>query len=101
MTPILTAIAVRTAVMGTLALGALVANSYQANAYSLRVKMACASDYFANCSASSIESPQTRSCMRAVGPGLSDGCVSALVAAGEVTADEVARRRAGSRSASK
>jgi hypothetical protein len=66
-------------------------------AFSLRVKTACASDYYAHCSAYSLDSPQVRSCMRAVGKGLSKGCVSALVAAGEVSAAEVARRETASK----
>jgi len=70
-------------------------------AVSLRVQLACASDYYAHCSAYSPDSPQVRSCMRAVGNGLSKTCVNALVAAGEVSAAEVARRRASAQTASK
>lgn len=72
-----------------------------ASAVSLRVQIACASDYYAHCSAYSPNSPQVRSCMRAVGVGLSKGCVDALVAAGEVSAAEVSRRRGGSLTAAK
>lgn len=70
-----------------------------ASALSLRVKLACASDYYAHCSAYSPGSQEVRQCMRSVGPGLSKGCVNALVAAGEVSAAEVAKRRAASKSA--
>ena len=70
-------------------------------AVSLGVQLACATDYFAHCSAYSPDSPQVRSCMRAVGNGLSRRCVRALVAAGEVSAAEVARRRGTSRTAAK
>jgi hypothetical protein len=101
MTPIITVLAVRVTVASALALGALIANSQSANAFSLRVKVACAADYYANCTAHSPDSPETRSCMRAVGSGLSHGCVDALVAAGEVSAEEVARRRSSLRSAAK
>lgn len=72
-----------------------------ASAVSLRVQMACASDYYAHCSAHSPNSPQVRSCMRAVGVGLSKSCVDALIAAGEVSVAEVSRRRGGSKTAAK
>jgi hypothetical protein len=49
------------------------------------VKRACANDYFAHCSMHPVGTPAVRKCMRAVGPRLSKQCVSALVAAGEVT----------------
>jgi hypothetical protein len=61
-----------------------------ASAASMRVKAACASDYFAHCSKYSPSSPQTRDCMRGIGEGLSKRCVNALVADGEVSNDEVA-----------
>jgi hypothetical protein len=70
-------------------------------AVSLGVQLACATDYYAHCSAYSPGSPQVRSCMRTVGNGLSKRCVRALVAAGEVSAAEVARRRGTSRTAEK
>ncbi|WP_045836275.1 hypothetical protein [Hyphomicrobium sp. 99] len=72
-----------------------------AHAVSLRVQIACASDYYAHCSAYSPSSPQVRSCMRAVGLSLSKGCVDALIAAGEVSVAEVSRRRGGSMTAAK
>lgn len=49
------------------------------------VKRACASDYFAHCSMYAVGTPEVRKCMRAVGPKLSKGCISALKVAGEVT----------------
>jgi hypothetical protein len=66
----------------------------QAAAISAQVRHACAGDYFNNCSSFAPESAQTRRCMRAVGYRLSKGCVRALVAAGEVSKAEVARRAA-------
>jgi hypothetical protein len=72
-----------------------------ASAFSLRVQLACAGDYYAHCSAYSLGSPKLRSCMRAVGNGLSKGCVDALVGAGEVSAAEVTRRRGISQTAAK
>jgi hypothetical protein len=56
--------------------------------------MACAGDYFSYCSQHSPSSPGVRQCMRANGLKLSQRCVNALVAAGEVSANEVARRQA-------
>jgi hypothetical protein len=69
----------------------------QAAAVSAQVRHACAGDYFNNCSSFAPESAQTRRCMRAVGYRLSKGCVRALVAAGEVSKAEVARRSASRR----
>jgi hypothetical protein len=66
----------------------------QAGAISAQVRHACAGDYLSNCSSFAPESAQTRQCMRAVGYRLSKGCVQALVAAGEVSKAEVARRAA-------
>lgn len=63
-------------------------------AASMRVKMACSGDYYAHCSKFPSDSDETRRCMRAVGDRLSAGCVSALVAAGEVSQAEVSRRAA-------
>jgi hypothetical protein len=84
-----------------LALAGVTLMAGNASAVSLRVQIACASDYYAHCSAYSPTSPQVRSCMRAVGVGLSKGCVNALVAAGEVSVAEVSRRRGGSKTAAK
>ena len=69
----------------------------EASAYSLRVKMACAGDYYSHCSAYSLDSQELRQCMRTTGPALSKSCVSALVADGEVSKAEVARRSASLR----
>lgn len=76
------------------ALTALAATATSAGAVSLRVRMACASDYFANCSMYRPDTPEVRKCMNAAGPRLSTRCVDALIAAGEVSGREVARRRA-------
>ena len=94
MTPLMTILAARGVLKVTLVVGALAATSLQANAFGMRTKMACAGDYFAHCSAYSPGSDEVRSCMRAVGSGLSRSCVDALVADGEVSAAEVNKRRA-------
>ena len=86
--------------ISAVALAATTVMASNAFAVSLRVQIACAGDYYAHCSAYNPDSPQVRSCMRAVGTRLSKGCVSALVAAGEVSSAEVARR-GGTRTAAK
>jgi hypothetical protein len=91
----------RRAIFTSLVLAAVTLTASNAFAVSLRVKLACASDYYAHCSAYSPDSPQVRSCMRTVGRNLSKGCVSALVAAGEVSAAEVTRHRRATRTAAK
>jgi len=94
MTPITTILATRTAVTAALALGALILPLSEAGAVSARVKMACAGDYLSYCSQHAVDSPGVRQCMRANGLKLSKGCVTALIAAGEVSKQEVARRSA-------
>jgi hypothetical protein len=69
----------------------------QASASSLAVQLACASDYYAYCSKHDPDGPGVRSCMRANGNKLSQRCINALVAAGEVSKAEVERRAASSR----
>jgi len=66
----------------------------EAGAVSLRVKLACSRDYRALCSQYSSDSPEVRQCMRAAGEKLSSRCLSALIADGEVTQEEVSRRAA-------
>ena len=65
----------------------------EAGAVSLRVKLACASDYYAYCSMHRPDTPGVRRCRNAAGPKLSQRCVNALVSAGEVSANEVQQRR--------
>lgn len=92
MTPISTLLAARAALAAAVALGTLAASVNQAAATSLAVKMACASDYYAHCSQHTPDSPGVRKCMRAVGRNLSQGCISALVAAGEVSKSVVEKK---------
>jgi hypothetical protein len=94
MTPLTTILTVRAALTAVLALAALAGPNSEAHAVSASVKLACASDYFAYCSQHSIGGPGVRQCMRANGTNLSKRCINALVAAGEVSAAEVARRTA-------
>ena len=65
-----------------------------ASAVSLQVKLACSKDYRALCSKFSSDSPEVRRCMRSAGEKLSPRCLSALIAAGEVSETEVVARRA-------
>lgn len=66
----------------------------QARPVSLQVKKACVRDYRKFCSSHPVGSSQLRGCMRSNGRRLSDRCVKALVAAGEISANEVERQKA-------
>lgn len=68
-------------------------SSHSAFAVSTAVKMACKDDYFTHCSMHAVGSPGVRQCMRAVGPRLSQRCIGALAAAGEIKkSDRVASK---------
>ena len=101
MTPLatisITIAAVRGIAAAAVVIGTTVLSTSEASAYSIQVKMACASDYFSHCSQHALGSPALRQCMRAAGPELSKGCVKALVSAGEVSQAEVERRSASLR----
>ena len=58
----------------------------------MSVQLACADDFYTYCSRHDPDSKGARQCMRVNGPKLSQGCIGALVAAGEVSKEEVARR---------
>jgi len=83
---------IRTLLAAALTLGTLAVSVNEASATSLAVKMACAQDYYAHCSQHQPDSPGVRKCMRAVGKNLSKGCISALVAAGEVSKSVVEKK---------
>jgi hypothetical protein len=80
-----------------IALGTISVHASQASATSLAVQLACATDYYAYCSKHDADGPGVRACMRANGPKLSNRCVNALVAAGEVSKAEVERKTAASK----
>jgi len=84
-----------TAAKVALALSAAVLCTTAASAVSTRVQSACAGDFMAYCSQHDPDGPGARRCMRANGPKLSKGCLDALIAAGEVSKAEVARRAGG------
>ncbi|MEQ1695159.1 MAG: hypothetical protein ABL901_04885 [Hyphomicrobiaceae bacterium] len=69
----------------------------EASAASLAVELACASDYYSYCSKHDPDGPGVRNCMRVNGPKLSNRCIKALVAAGEVSKSEVESRTASGR----
>ena len=77
-----------------ISLGTIAMHSSQASALSMSVQMACASDYYALCSQHDPFGSGVRACMRANGLKLSNGCVIALIGAGEISKGEVDRRRA-------
>jgi len=79
--------------LAALVLCALLVQTSQVGAVNRAVKFACMSDYFAYCSQHEVGSQALRQCMRSVGSKLSKRCVSALVAAGEVSKAEVTRRK--------
>lgn len=69
------------------------ASAVQASAYSEAVKKYCRDDYKKYCSEYGLETKALRNCMDKHGGQLSDACVRALVASGEVSQREVDRRR--------
>jgi hypothetical protein len=84
-----------TAAKIALALSAVALCTTAASAVSGRVQSACASDFMAYCSQHDPDGPGARKCMRVNGPRLSQACLNALIAAGEVSKAEVARRSTG------
>jgi hypothetical protein len=97
MTPDRTRITAGTLTRSALSLGILIVLMTEAGAGNARVNSACANDYLAYCSQHDPDGPGVRRCMRAAGRKLSTGCVNALIEAGEVSKQEVARRARSSR----
>ena len=83
---------VHAAAVSALSCAALMFLLAAARAVSPGVEAACASDYLAYCSKHDPDGPGVRQCMRANGLRLSAKCVNALIEAGEVSGQEVARR---------
>ena len=65
----------------------------QAYAAGAAVERACSGDYFAYCGKHDPNSAGVRRCMRANESKLSQGCINALVAAGEVSKAETRTAR--------
>ncbi|MGO9171296.1 MAG: hypothetical protein ACLP7P_04945 [Rhodomicrobium sp.] len=84
-------------IAGFVLMSAVAGQSSQAPAASLAVELACAADYYAYCSKHDPDGPEVRACMRSNGHKLSQRCLRALVAAGEVSKNEVDRRTASGR----
>ena len=82
---------IHTILAAAVALSAL-ASTANAGQISLGVKLACAADYRAHCSQHAVGSPGVQKCMRAVGLGLSRGCLDALAAAGYVSKSKIERK---------
>jgi hypothetical protein len=65
--------------------------------YSKAVQKACANDYKRHCGEYGIETEALRLCMNRAGQRLTKRCVDALVASGEVSKQEVERRKRSGR----
>jgi hypothetical protein len=65
--------------------------------YSKAVQKACAKDYKAHCGQYGVETEPLRLCMDRAGQRLTKTCVDALVADGEVSKEEVERRKRSGR----
>ena len=78
-------------IVGFLIVAASVFMSAPVSAVDARVEVGCASDYMAYCGQHDPDGRGVRRCMRANQRKLSRACVNALVDAGEVSANEVAR----------
>jgi hypothetical protein len=90
-----------TAMQVLLAASLLVVHAVAANAasprYSKELQRACASDYRQYCGEYGIETAALRLCMNRVGHCLTNTCINALVAAGEVSQSDVNRRKRAER----
>jgi hypothetical protein len=80
-----------------LLLGVSGSGGTEAQAVSLRTKLACVNDFRAYCSNHKVGSSELRQCMNTNGARLSSKCVQALIADGEISEAEVARRAANMR----
>jgi hypothetical protein len=76
---------------------ACLAAAAQAQPISKAVQAACKEDYKQYCSEYGLETSGLRSCMDRNGHNLSKTCVNALVQAGEVSQEEVDRRKRAAR----
>lgn len=81
------------ALLGTGLLSAPLVTS-PAMAMSLGTKLACRADYRSYCGSFKVGSADLRKCMNDHGAHLSKKCVDALIADGEISKEEVARRAA-------
>ena len=89
--------AARTILGACIGLGTVLLLMTSAEAVDSRVRAACMDDYFAYCSQHDPDCSGVRRCMRTNGRKLSPACLNALIAAGEVSKKQVARRSAAAR----
>ena len=97
MTPEAIRSAARTILKACIGLGTVFLFMTSAEAVDSRVRDACMGDYFAYCSQHDPDGSGVRHCMRTNGRKLSPPCLNALVAAGEVSKKQVARRSTAAR----
>jgi len=83
---------VRPALSIVLGLTVLAVSPSAVSAVDGRVRSACANDFLTYCGDHDPDGPGARHCMRANGRKLSQACLNALVAAGEVSKKEIARQ---------
>lgn len=77
-----------------IALTAYLVAAMSASAYSDKVRRLCANDYMDNCHTHKLGTPELKACMRKAGAKLTPSCVNALIEDGQVSANEVAQRKA-------
>jgi hypothetical protein len=75
------------------ALGLSTDVAFTQHTYSKAVQKACANDYKRHCGQYGVETEALRLCMDRAGQRLTKTCVDALIAAGEVSKQEVERRK--------
>ena len=81
----------RSTILLAITAAVVTASATAAAAVSPLVRQMCRDDYFEHCSMDEVGSPGLRMCMRAVGPRLSKGFISAQKASGEVGKKDVER----------
>jgi hypothetical protein len=80
-------------VLATCLLALSVSGALAQHTYSKAVQKACANDYKRHCGQYGIETQALRLCMDKAGQRLTKSCVNALVASGEVSKQEVEKRK--------
>jgi hypothetical protein len=83
--------------IATFCVAALAGPALAQHTYSKAVQKACAKDYKTHCGQYGVETEALRLCMDRAGQRLTKTCVNALVAAGEVSKQEVERRKRSGR----
>jgi hypothetical protein len=81
------------ALIAVLAVAASTSVALAQHTYSKAVQKACAKDYKQHCGQYGVETEALRLCMDKAGQKLTKTCIDALVADGEVSREEVERRK--------